>query len=168
MRLSTVLLQCCALLQCAAAKDAYLYTFNDERRSPSTNPSVISADTAFAIASRRQGLTYALSFEGVDEQALSQIAEHGGYQLPLFSEATITDPTRVLVRIQANKPEALQLAHQERSFKIQNPTKGLLTLQPEDLDGKHYTFKLVSEENVRLVCRLWDTVMLLKHRSNTS
>lgn len=152
-----MLLQGCALLQCAAAKDAYLYTFNDERRSPSTNPDIISAETAFAIVSRRQGVADGLSLEGVDEQTLFQISEHGGYQQPLFSEAT-TEPARVLVRIQSNKPETTQTTLLHPTFKIQKPTKDLLNLEPQSPDGKNYTFGFASKEGVRLECRIQDNV----------
>ena len=154
MRLSTVLLQGCALLQCAAAKDAYLYTFNDEHRSPSTFPNTISANTAFAIASRRQGVADEMSLEGVDEQALLQISEHGGYRQPLFSEATSSDLPRVLVRIHTNKPESHEAAETYPDFKIQQPTKDLLSLEPQNSLGNNYTQGISSTEGVRIVCHI--------------
>lgn len=143
-----MLLQGCALLQCAAAKDGYLYTFNDERRSPSTNANSISTDTAFAIAARRQGATDGMSLEGVDERALIQISEHGGYRQSLFSEATNTGLPRVLVRIQTTKPEICHDAQGHTSFRIQQPTIDLLSMEPPL--GHNITFRLSSNDGVRL------------------
>ena len=158
MRLSTVLLQGCALLQCAAAKDGYLYTFDDERRSLSTNANSISADTAFAIASRRQGATDAISLDGLDEQALIQISEHGGYRQPLFSEATSTGLPRVFVRIQTTKPETSQGVDTYAKFRIEQPTIDLSSMEPQTCHGHNITFRLSSKEGVRLAGRIYHQV----------
>lgn len=157
MRLSTVFLHCSALLHCAAAKDAYLYTFNDEH-SPSTDRHTISSTTAFAIASRRQGVTDGLSLEGVDEHSLLQISRYGGYQQNLFSKATTADPTRVLVRIQAKKPELSQTGHTKSNFKIHKPTADLLSLGSARPDAENHRFEFSSQEGVRLVYDVRDKV----------
>lgn len=153
-----MLLQGCALLQCAAAKDAYLYTFNDEHRSPSTFPNTISASTAFAIASRRQGVADGLSLKGEDQQALLQISQHGGYRQPLFSAAASSDLPLVLVRIQTNNPESNQAADTSSDFKIQQPTKDLLILERQISPRDDYTARLSSKEGVRVACHFQSKV----------
>ena len=153
-----MLLQGCALLQCVAAKDGYLYTFNDERRIPSTNANSISADTAFAIASMRQGATDGISLDGLDEQALIQISEHGGYLQPLFSEATGTGLPRVFVRIQTTKPETSQGVDTHATFRIEQPTKDLSSMEPQNCHGHNITFRLSSKEGVRLAGRIYHKV----------
>jgi hypothetical protein len=163
MRLLTVLLQGCALLQYAAAKDAYLYTFNDEHRGPSTIPDTISANTAFAIASTRQGIADDMSLGEVDDQALLQISEYGGYQHPLFSEATSSDLPRVMVRIQTNKPETIEAAEKYPDFKIQRPTKDLLSLDAQKSGASDHSTSVSSKEGVRVACHVAHTVKSLKY-----
>ena len=168
MRLSTLLIQVCALLKCATAKDAYLYTFNDEHQSPSTFPNTISANTGFAIASRRQGVADGLSLEGIDEQTLQQISEHGGYRQPLFSEATSSGLPRVLVRIYADKPDIHEATEGYPDFKIQRPAKDLLSVEPKSLSGDNHRQELLSTEGVRLVCDVFYKVESLASSVHSS
>lgn len=153
MRLSTVLVQCCALVTCAAAKDAYLYTFDANQQSPSIISEVISAELALAIAARRQGAADKLSLKGIGEAALSQISEHGGYQPLLFTESTNTAPPRVLVRIQADNTDVRQSTQKSPAFKIQEPTKDLLMA---DLQGPGVTDRTYenARDHIRIVCRV--------------
>lgn len=158
MRLSTLLLQCCALLQFTAAEYASLYTFHNEQRSPSTTSTIISADTALSIVSRRHGFADNLSLRGADEEALSLISGHGGYQQHLFSDLTNPEPARVLVRIYTDKPEAYQNTKRGPNFKIQKPTEDVLflgSLLPQSLD---HSFGFASKEGVHCSYGIWDKV----------
>jgi hypothetical protein len=167
MRLSTVLLECCALVQLAAAKDAYLYTFDADRQNPSTTSQIISPYTALSIAARRRGATDNLSLKGIDEAALSQISEHGGYQQHLFSESTNTAPPRVLVRIQADRPEMRSNTHTSPALQIEKPTKDLLTgVDVQGVDVMDYTFESYSKEKVKLVCRVHQKARVRSHISD--
>ena len=158
MRLSTVLLHCSAVLQCAAVKDAYLYIFNDERRSLSTTLTTISADTALSIVSRRHGSTDGLSLKNADEEVLSLISEHGGYQKHLFSESTTPEPAPILVRIYTDKPEGYLKTKTYPNFEIQKPTEDLRflgSLTPLSID---HSFGFASLEGVHCSYAVSDKV----------
>lgn len=100
MKTASIISYGAALLSCAAAHDAYIWTIdNGAVKYASTQASSISSDTASSIIARRRGLSSERYLSNVDEGVLQDINQFGGYQVPLFGAGKEETPDRVLIRI---------------------------------------------------------------------
>ena len=95
-----ILLQCAAFLNFSQAHDAYLYTYDTNPKSTSTQPITVSSTLGLSILSRRRGGTDDESVGSFDDEALGLVDALSGYQQPIFHSGSAAPYSKLFLRIE--------------------------------------------------------------------
>lgn len=88
------------LASCTLADDGYLWTIDHgAAKYANSQASSISSETASSIVARRRGITDEKYIPSADESVVGDVAQYGGYQMPITGSTSGSTPAKVFIRI---------------------------------------------------------------------